>query len=156
VATEIAYQERLSVAWWLWPAALAASALVAAELGIGAFALRSPLTYLASGLLALGGLMALNRIRIAVGGGELRVDDAHVPLSAIGQVTVLDAQARRDLLGQDADPLAFVIQRPWIPCGVRVDLNDPEDPTPYWYVSSRRPAELAAVLRSSGRSVTSR
>ena len=61
-------------------------------------------------------------------------------------VTVLDAEARRDLLGQDAEPLAFVIQRPWISGGVRIDLDDPDDPTPYWYVSSRHPRELAAAL----------
>jgi hypothetical protein len=151
VAPETVYRERLSVTWWLWPAALAGSAFIAAELGIGAFALRTPLTYVVTALLAVAGLMALNRIRIAVDGAELRVDDARLPLSVIGEVTVLDAEARRDLLGQDADPLAFVIQRPWIPGGLRIDLVDPEDPTPYWYVSSRHPAELAAALQTARR-----
>jgi len=151
VAPEIVYRERLSVTWWLWPAALAGSAFVAAELGIGAFALRTPLTYLVAAGFALSGVVALNRIRIAVDGTELRVDDARLPLSVIGDVTVLDAEARRDLLGQDADPLAFVIQRPWIPSGVRIGLVDPDDPTPYWYVSSRHPAELAAALQTARR-----
>ena len=151
MAPEIVYRERLSVTWWLWPAALAGSAFVAAELGIGAFALRTPLTYLVAAGFALSGVVALNRIRIAVDGTELRVDDARLPLSVIGDVTVLDAEARRDLLGQDADPLAFVIQRPWIPSGVRIGLVDPDDPTPYWYVSSRHPAELAAALQTARR-----
>ena len=151
MAPEIVYRERLSVTWWLWPAALAGSAFVAAELGIGAFALRTPLTYLVAAGFALSGVVALNRIRIAVDRTELRVDDARLPLSVIGDVTVLDAEARRDLLGQDADPLAFVIQRPWIPSGVRIGLVDPDDPTPYWYVSSRHPAELAAALQTARR-----
>jgi hypothetical protein len=154
VAPEIAYHERLSVAWWLWPAALAGSAFVATELAIGAFALRNPITYAAAALLALAGVLALNRIRIAVDQRELAVDDARLPLSAIGEVTVIDVEARRDLLGQDADPLAFVIQRPWIRGGVRIDLDDPDDPTPYWYVSSRRPAELAAAIRNAAPSRT--
>jgi Protein of unknown function (DUF3093) len=149
VAPEIAYRERLSVAWWLWPAALAGSAFVATELAIGAFALRHPITYLVAAVAALAGVVALNRIRIDVDRGELRVDDAHLPLSAVGDVIVIDGEARRDLLGQDADPLAFVIQRPWIRGGVRIDLDDPSDPTPYWYVSSRHPAELAAALRNA-------
>ena len=130
----------------MWPAALVFGAFVATELGIGAYALRHPLTYVAAIGLALAGAQALNRIRVSVEDDELRVDDARLPLSAIASVTVLDAQARRDLLGQDAEPLAFVIQRPWIPAGVRIDLDDPDDPTPYWYVSSRHPDELAAAL----------
>jgi hypothetical protein len=147
VTTEVTYRERLSVAWWIWPAAVAASAFLATELAIGAFELRSPATYLVAAAVASAGVLALGRITIAVADGELRVDGARLPLAVIGEVTVIDAPARRDLLGQDADPLAFVIQRPWIPGGVRIDLVDPTDPTPYWYLSSRRPAELAAALR---------
>jgi len=32
---------------------------------------------------------------------------------------------------------------------VRVDLNDPADPTPYWVVSSRRPTELAGAIKAA-------
>ena len=147
MVSEIVYRERLTVAWWVWPAAVAASALLAAELGLGAFALRTPLTYVVAALFAVAGVWALSRIRVSIDGDELRVDDARLPLSAIEGVTVLDVTGRRDLLGQEADPLAFVIQRPWISGGVRIDLADPDDPTPYWYVSSRHPDELAAALR---------
>jgi Protein of unknown function (DUF3093) len=147
VVSPIVYRERLAVAWWVWPAAVAASSLLAAELGIGAYALRTPLTYVIAALVALIGVWTLNRIRISIDGKELRVDDARLPLSVVDKVTVLDVSARRDLLGPDADPMAFVIQRPWIPGGVRIDLLDPDDPTPYWYVSSRHPAEFAAALR---------
>jgi hypothetical protein len=140
------FRERLSVAWWVWPAAALAAAMLATELAIGAFALRTPLTYVIACGLALVGVVALNRIRVRVEDARLYVDDAQLPLSVIGGVTVLDAEGRRDLLGPEAEPLAFVIQRPWIPGGVRIDLDDPDDPTPYWYVSSRRPGELAAAL----------
>jgi hypothetical protein len=146
VTSPTVYRERLSVAWWVWPAALAAAAVLATELAIGAYALRTPLTYVIAGGLALLGLLALNRVRVRVEPAELHVDDAHLPLSAIGAVTVLDAEARRDLLGQDAEALAFIIQRPWISGGVRIDLDDPADPTPYWYISSRRPDQLATAL----------
>jgi hypothetical protein len=50
------------------------------------------------------------------------------------------------VLGVGADPLAFVVQRPWVPGAVQVLLNDPADPTPYWVISSRRPTQLAAAL----------
>lgn len=143
------YRERLTVSWWAWPAALAIAAFLATELAIGALALRHPVTYVVAGAVTVLGLLTLGRIRIAVEDHELRVDDARLPLSAIGSVRVLDAAQRRDLLGRDAHPLAFVIQRPWIPGGVRIDLDDPHDPTPYWYVSSRHPARLAAALSSA-------
>jgi Protein of unknown function (DUF3093) len=146
MSTITTYRERLQVAWWVWPAALAAAAFVATELAIGAHALRSPVTYAVALSLTLLGVFALNRVMIAVDDSGLRVDDARLPLSFISSVTVLDAEGKRDLLGIDAEPLAFVIQRPWIPQGVRIDLNDPDDPTPYWYVSSRHPHELAAAL----------
>jgi hypothetical protein len=41
-----------------------------------------------------------------------------------------------------------MLVRGWIPGVVRVELRDPEDPTPYWIVSSRRPQELAKALSS--------
>jgi hypothetical protein len=147
------YAERLSVPWWAWPATLGGAAFLAAELAIGAMQLRHPLTFVIACALAAAGLAALGRIRIQVGDGgdgdggdQLRVDDARLPLSVVAAVEVLDAQLRRNLLGLDADPLAFVVQRPWISGGVRIDLDDPTDPTPYWFVSSRHPERLAAAI----------
>ena len=148
--TTTSYRERLTVAWWLWPLTLAIAAVLATELGIGAPALRHPLTYVLVCGLAAAGLLALGRVRIRVSDEEdgpvLRVDDTRLPLSAVAAAWPLGPQERRDLLGRDADPLAFVIQRPWVAGGVRIDLDDPADPTPYWFVSSRHPHRLADAL----------
>jgi hypothetical protein len=141
------YRERLSVPWWLWPVALAVSAFIATELAAGALALRSPITYAIAAALAVAAVWALSKIKISVDADHLHVDDARLPRSVIANVTVIDSNERRDLLGQDADPLAFFILRPWIRGGIRVDLDDPADPTPYWFVSSRHPDRLAAALR---------
>lgn len=145
------YTERLTVPWWAWPASLAIAALLAAQLTIGAPGLRHPLTYAIAGIVVVAGLLALSRVRIAVdpaapAGPELQVDDARLPIAVVAAVTPLSPDQRRDLLGVDADPLAFVIQRPWVPGGVRVDLDDPADPTPYWFISSRHPEQLAAAI----------
>lgn len=147
LAQHTAYRERLVAPWWWWLAALAVAAFVATELGIGAVALRHPLTYATTGVLALAGIWWLSRITIAVDADHLYVDDARLPRSVISGVTVIDAAGRRDLLGPDAEPLAFLITRPWLPGGVRVDLDDPADPTPYWFISTRHPERLAAALR---------
>ena len=141
------YRERLVAPWWWWLAALAVAAFVAAELAIGALVLRLPLTYLVGAVLALAGVWTISRIMIVVDAEQFQVDDARLPRSVISEVTVIDAAARRELLGPEADPLAFVITRPWISGGVRVDLDDPTDSTPYWFISSRHPERLAAALR---------
>ncbi|SFD63251.1 Protein of unknown function [Micromonospora sediminimaris] len=95
---------------------------------------------------AVAGLAWLGRIRVAVADGELRVDDARLPVRFVADAIALDAEGRREVLGVGADPLAFVVQRPWIPGAVQVVLNDPADPTPFWVVSSRHPVELAEAL----------
>jgi hypothetical protein len=151
----VSFSERLTVPWWAWPVGLAASAMLAAELAIGAFALRQPLTFAVAAALTVAGLLWLGRIRVRVDGGTLRVDDANLPMSAIASVVAVDGPGRRDLLGVDADPMAFVILRSWIRGGVRIDLADPDDPTPYWFVSTRHPDRLVAALER-GREVTPR
>jgi hypothetical protein len=123
--------------------------MLAAELAIGAMVLRHPLTFIVAAVVAVGALLLVGRIRVAVADGELRVDDARLPLSVIAGVETITPEQRRDLLGMDADPQAFVIQRPWIGGGVRIDLNDADDPTPYWYISTRHPDRLKAALTTS-------
>jgi hypothetical protein len=143
------YSERLTVPWWAWPAGFAAASFCAAELAMGFLPLRVPLTFIVACALAAAGLIGLSRIRVSVRDGEFLVDDARLPVEFISTVEVIDAEARRDLLGVDAEPLAFVILRSWVRGGVRIDLDDPDDPTPYWFVSSRRPVELAEALRQA-------
>lgn len=146
MAQPTSYRERLTVAWWLWLPAAAIAALLAAEVRLGAPGLATWIPYLVLLPLATVGLWWLGRIRVEVSNGELWVDDAHIPLRHVGEVTALSAADKRDLLGPYADPEAFVIQRPWIAGAVRVDVADDADPTPYWLISTRHPERLAAAL----------
>jgi DUF3093 family protein len=146
-----AYVERLTVPWWWWLAAVALVGLLGAEVWLGGAGVRAWLPFTVLLPLAVAGLWRLGRIRLAVGEGELWVDDAHLPVRYVADAIPIDAQGKRELLGVGADPLAFVVQRPWIGGAVQVLLDDPADPTPYWMISSRRPAELAeAVLAARG------
>jgi hypothetical protein len=140
------FTERLSVAWWMWPAALTVAAIAAAEVYLGAPGLRTWVPYAVLIPATAAGLWRLGRIRVTVADGQLQVDDARLPTRFIAEVTPLDSSARRDLLGPYAQRHAFVVQRPWIGSAVQVHLNDPADATPYWVVSSRRPAALADAL----------
>ncbi|WP_433533433.1 DUF3093 domain-containing protein [Micromonospora sp. CA-263727] len=141
-----AYAERLRLPWWLWPAGLAAAALLAVEVWMGGVGVRAWLPFAVLLPAAVASMAWLSRIRVAVTGGELRVDDARLPVRFVADVIPLDADGRREVLGVGADPLAFVVQRPWISGAVQVVLDDPADPTPFWVVSSRRPVKLAEAI----------
>jgi hypothetical protein len=136
----------LTVAWWLWLPAIALAATLSAEVYLGAPGMATWVPYLLLLPLATVGLWWLGRIRVAVTDEELLVDDARLPLHFVADATVLDGEAKRDLLGPYAEPHAFVVQRPWISRAVQVRLDDPDDPTPYWIVSSRHPDALVRAL----------
>nr|WP_221378757.1 DUF3093 domain-containing protein [Actinoplanes polyasparticus] len=143
-----AYAERLHLTWWIWPVMLLVVAILAVEvlLGFPDMPAWAPFAVLVP--LAVAGMIWTSRIRVAVIDDEFQVDDARLPLEFVQDVVALDAEGKREALGVGAHPLAFVVQRPWIGPAVQVLLNDPDDPTPYWIVSTRHPVELATALLS--------
>lgn len=140
------YAERLTLPWWAWLSGLALAALAAAELWLGAGGVRAWLPFAVLLPLTAVALWWFGRVRVAVVDDELLVDDARLPVRFVADAVALDAEGRREVLSVGADPLAFVVQRPWVPGAVQVVLNDPDDPTPYWVVSTRHPVQLAAAI----------
>jgi hypothetical protein len=61
----------------------------------------------------------------------------------------LDQRTLRLVVGREGDPAAFVSIRPWIGPGVQVWIDDEDDPTPYWVVSSRHPERLVKALHAA-------
>lgn len=86
---------------------------------------------------------------LSVQGGELRVGAAHIPVTLLGTGRTLDRDGVRAALGPGSDARAFVCVRAWIPGALVLDVTDPQDPTPSWLVSSRRPAQLLAAVNSA-------
>jgi hypothetical protein len=73
---------------------------------------------------------------------------ARLPLGVVAAATAftgVEAGAQR---GVQLDARAWLLLRGWIPGVVKVQLDDPSDPTPYWLVSTRHPEQLAAALRN--------
>ena len=89
------------------------------------------------------------RSNIYINGKELRIDRAHIEVKYLGKVTVLDGHAMRLLRTRDADPAAFLAIKFWASTGVKIEVNDPRDPTPYWLITSKRGGEIAALLINS-------
>ncbi len=86
-------------------------------------------------------------MRILVSENELRIGDAHIERNYLGQVQELSADAMRLARGRNADPAAFLAIRFWQPRGIKIEICDPRDPTPYWLVSSKRADLLSGALQ---------
>jgi hypothetical protein len=86
---------------------------------------------------------------VAVTSTGLVVGRAMLDWPACGPAVALDADATRRLAGVDADARAFLILRPYLREAVRVELVDASDPTPYWLISTRHPARLAAEIEAA-------
>jgi hypothetical protein len=79
---------------------------------------------------------------------ELWAGQAHLPAEVISRSAEVPSSAKSAALGRQLDPAAFVLHRAWVGPMVLVVLDDPDDPTPYWLVSSRHPDRLLSALRS--------
>ena len=152
----VLYSERLWVPIWWWAAGLALAVLLAAEVHMGAPGVRAWLPYVVLIPLFAWALYAFSRLRVDVVAGpdstgvELRVGGAHLPLDVASKAAIVPATAKSAALGRQLDPLAFVQHRTWVKQMVIVVLDDPNDPTPYWLVSTKRPEALLAVLTAHG------
>lgn len=89
----------------------------------------------------------LGRTKIEIVDGEFWVGDAHLPLRFIEDAEVVPVTEKRRALGPELDPAAFIVHRPWVRGAVRIWLDDADDPTPYWVISTRRPEELVRALQ---------
>ncbi|MYR40463.1 DUF3093 domain-containing protein [Streptomyces sp. SID5910] len=88
-------------------------------------------------------------VRIRVVGDSLIAGEAKVPLAVLGEAEILDAEEARAWRTYKADTRAFLLLRAYIPTAVRVEVTDPEDPTPYLYLSTREPERLVETLRAA-------
>lgn len=140
------YQERLRVPvrWWALGTLLVGSfwlALVVAvpeqiTWGITAFML----------LVVACLLRSYGSARIVVTDEWLHAGRARIPRTFLGVVEALDAPQMRLEAGPRASARAYFLLRPYIRTGVRITIQDPQDPTPYWLLSTRHASALAATL----------
>lgn len=85
--------------------------------------------------------------RIELTETELRVGKAHIERRYIGAASAYAGSHAVTARGTGLDARAWIFLRGWVNPVVRVDITDPNDPTPYWLFSTRRPEQLVAALR---------
>ena len=140
------YTERLSVpvAWWVLAVVAVAALWLAYDVSLGP---RVALPVAGLALVGLGAWLArFSSLQVRVDEGGLSVGAARLPATAVGRVEVLRGSSARDARGRDADPHAYYAVRGYVPDAVRVWVDDPGDPVPFWLVSSRHAEDLARTL----------
>ncbi|MFW0784819.1 DUF3093 domain-containing protein [Gordonia sp. CPCC 206044] len=142
------YHERLYVPWWWWLAAAVVTGVMGYEIQLSAHgAVWSVVGYVVIGLLCAWLLWSLGRVTVRVtADGELHAGRARLPRSVIARGATVPATAKSAALGRQLDPAAFMSHRAWVKTMVLLVLDDPDDPTPYWLVSTRNPAAVLAAL----------
>lgn len=143
------YRERLWPTPWIYIVSLLlipASILVLAPVSLPAGIVTGVVLYL-----AVVGALSFTAPVIEIVDGRLRAGRAEIDLSEVGEAVAAGEAAARLELGTGLDARAFLVIRGWIRKVVRIPIEDPADPTPYWLVSSRRPDELAAAINRSRR-----
>lgn len=91
--------------------------------------------------------MVLSSPAIELTDKQLRVGPAHIDRAHIGAVSAYSGSHASNARGPGLDARAWLYLRGWINPVVRIDIVDPQDPTPYWLFSTRHPEELVAALR---------
>jgi hypothetical protein len=145
-AGAVRFDQRLSVPWWYYVPTSGLGVLLGAEVHMGYPGLRSWVGYAVLVPLLLGVVTWLGRTRVTVTDTEFRVGDEVLPLRHVGRVDVVQRADKQAALGPELDPAAHLVHRPWIGPVVRVEVTDPDHPTPYWVVSVRHPERLVAAL----------
>lgn len=143
------YRERLWPSPWLF---VATALVIPASILVFA-----PIDFVVGVVVALvlyaGCVVALLSLSptIEVADGELRAGRAHIPLELLGEPRAFAADQAFAERGPRLDARAFLVIRGWVRDVVRVPVEDPQDPTPYWLLSSRRPNDIVAAIQGSRR-----
>lgn len=144
------YRERQWVPWYWWLAGIALTLLLGAQ-----FALNRNIWWFILPTVLIGALVCwfltwLSKTIITVeqtpdGVRWLNVSGATLPNTVVSRSMKVPASARRNALGRQLDPAAFLVSHGWVKEHVLLVLHDPEDPTPYWLICSKDPDKLLGV-----------
>ena len=91
-------------------------------------------------------LMIAKSARVTIDVDELYVANARIERRFIVAADVVSADEGFAARGRDLDPGAWIHFQGSVKTLVRVWIQDPSDPTPYWLFSTRNPEKIKAIL----------
>jgi len=83
---------------------------------------------------------------IAITNDTLSAKNAVIERKFLGNATVIPKDEVFEELGQKLDARAWLAIQSSVKGLVKVEITDPQDPTPYWLISTRNPEVLAKEL----------
>ena len=143
------FHERLTVpaVWWVLAGLFALSVLLAVGAYLGpVWAVGTTVAT----LLMAAAIFASASIVISVDTDQIR-SKASIEHRYIAGCRALDAEETRRR-AVEADARAHLVLRPYVKTAVEITLDDPDDPVPYWLVSTRNPQRLAAAMQEAASS----
>ena len=86
---------------------------------------------------------------IKVGRTTLTVGRASIPRTLLGKIDEIAKDEIFQERGPKLDPAAYKVFQGTVKTALKIAIKDANDPTPYWIISTRKPAQLATVLRAT-------
>ena len=86
---------------------------------------------------------------ISVGKRFLTVGAATIPRTLLGKITEIPKDQIFHERGPALNPAAYKVFQGTVKTAIKIAIKDPADPTPYWIISTRKPNQLATVLRAT-------
>lgn len=97
-------------------------------------------------VIVIWALLFVGSPKISVTTKQLRVGKVTIPRSLIGKAKTVSKNEIFAERGPNLDPAAYKVFQGAVKTAIKIPINDPEDPTPYWLVSTRNPEKLAEIL----------
>lgn len=85
---------------------------------------------------------------IRVGKTTLSVGRARIPRQMVGKIDEITKDQIFQERGPRLDPAAYKVFQGTVKTAIKIEIKDSNDPTPYWIISTRKPSQLATVLRA--------
>jgi hypothetical protein len=107
---------------------------------------------MATGVLAVVTIWTLLIVRapkIELSKLELKVGRVTILRNLLGEAEVITKSQIFLERGPKLDPGAHKVFQGSVKTAIKIPIADPEDPTPYWLISTRNPIELAELLKKS-------
>ncbi|MDO4910787.1 MAG: DUF3093 domain-containing protein [Corynebacterium sp.] len=145
-SVKVLYTERQWVPWFWWVLGALFVVLMTAQVRLTGIGNWMWVAAVFVAVITFGALYALSSTRISVeeedGIRWLTDGKSALPHTAVSRSLAVPATAKRNALGHQLDPAAYVVSHGWVPEMAMMVIDDPEDETPYWLICSRNPDKL--------------
>ena len=100
-------------------------------------------------VLAIWALLIFRAPKIELSELELKVGRVSILRNLIGEAEVISKEGIFLERGPNLNPGAHKVFQGSVKTAIKIPITDPEDPTPYWLISTRKPDKLAELLKKT-------